>query len=433
MQCKGNISNMQNYRSKMLSQKVITVAGIKTLKMAFIFVFFLGFLPMSFVQAQITAKVSGRDLTDKDVKLGAEKTEEWLPLLKNKSVALVANHTSLINKTHLADTLISLHVKLKKVFAPEHGFRGMADAGEKVSSSVDKKTGLPIISLYGANKKPTKEQLQDVEVVIFDIQDVGARFYTYISTMTYVMDACASLNITFVVLDRPNPNGHYVDGPVLKPEFSSFVGLHQIPIVHGMTVGEYAQMVNEEIWLEGKKKCDLKVITCDNYTHSDFYQIDVPPSPNLTTMSSIYLYPSLCLFEGTPVSVGRGTDRPFTMIGLPGFSKGEFSFTPKSGPGSKQPLNENKECKGFDLLLFGDSFIRNSGNLYLYWLISFYQQSPEKEKFFNNFFDKLAGSAELRKQIIAGKSEDEIRASWTEDLNQFKAVRKKYLLYKDFE
>jgi uncharacterized protein YbbC (DUF1343 family) len=433
MNCKGNISNMQNSMAKMLSQKVISFATAKKLKKNFLFLLMFCFFQTTSIHAQITAKVSGRDLTDKDVKLGAEKTEEWLPLLKNKSVALVANHTSLIHKTHLADTLISLQVKLKKVFAPEHGFRGMADAGEKVSSSVDKKTGLPIISLYGANKKPTKEQLQDVDVVIFDIQDVGARFYTYISTMTYVMDACAQQNITFIVLDRPNPNGHYVDGPVLKPEFSSFVGLHKIPIVHGMTVGEYAQMVNGEMWLEGKKKCDLKVITCDNYTHNDFYQIDVPPSPNLTTMSSIYLYPSLCLFEGTPVSVGRGTERPFTMIGLPGFNKGEFSFTPKSGPGSKQPLYENKECRGFDLLLFGDSFIRNNGSLYLYWLISFYEQSPEKEKFFNNFFDKLAGNAELKKQIIAGKSEDEIRASWTNDLNQFKAVRKKYLLYKDFE
>lgn len=382
--------------------------------------------------AQPTVKPAGRSINEKDVTLGVAKVKEWLPLVKNKSVALVANHTSLIGRTHLADTMLSLNVRLKKVFAPEHGFRGMADAGEKVLSSTDEKTGLPIISLYGANKKPSKEQLQDVQMVVFDIQDVGARFYTYISTMAYVMDACALLNIEFIVLDRPNPNGHYVDGPVLKPEFKSFVGLHPVPVVHGMTVGEYAKMINEERWLEGGEKCKLTVITCDNYTHDDFFEITVPPSPNLTTMASIYLYPSLCLFEGTVVSVGRGTERPFTMIGMPGFSLGEHTFVPKSGPGSKKPMYENKECRGFDLQFFGDSFIRNSGSLYLFWLKNFYNNAPNKEKFFNNFFDKLAGSDVLRKQIIEGKSEEEIRKSWQSDLNQFKTIRKKYLLYKDF-
>lgn len=401
----------------------------------FIFIFTLIWILTNCISTfgQITIKPSGRDLTNADIKLGIEKTDIWLPLLQNKSVALVANHTSLIQKTHLADTMLSLKLNLKKVFAPEHGFRGMADAGEKVASTQDKKTGLPIISLYGSNKKPTKEQLIDIDVIVFDIQDVGARFYTYISTMTYVMEACAQYNIEFIVFDRPNPNGHYVDGPILKPEFKSFVGLHPIPIVHGMTVGEYAQMVNDEGWLEGNKKCKLKIITCDNYTHQDFYSIDVPPSPNLTTMSSIYLYPSLCLFEGTNISVGRGTERPFTMIGYPGFEKGDYSFTPKSGPGSKTPLHENKVCRGFDLLLFGDSFIRNSGNLYLYWLINFYNQAADKEKFFNNFFDKLAGSDELRKQIIAGKTEEEIKAHWKPELAKFKNIRAKYLLYPDFE
>lgn len=382
--------------------------------------------------AQPVVKTAGRTLTDADVVLGAEKVKDWLPLLKDKPVALVANHTSLINKTHLVDTMLSLKLNVKKVFAPEHGFRGMADAGEKVSSSTDERTGLPIISLYGANKKPTQEQLQDVKAVVFDIQDVGARFYTYISTMAYVMDVCAMMNIDFIVFDRPNPNGHYVDGPVLKPAFKSFVGLHPVPIVHGMTVGEYARMVNDEVWLESGKKCKLTVITCDNYTHEDYYQISVPPSPNLTTMSSIYLYPSLCLFEGTPVSVGRGTDRPFTMIGMPNFPVGDFTFTPRSGPGSKKPMYENKECRGFDLQFFGDSFIRNSGSLYLYWLINFYKKAPDKEKFFNNFFDKLAGNDVLKQQIKNGLSEEEIRKSWKADIDKFKAIRKKYLLYKDF-
>ncbi|MFN4123469.1 MAG: exo-beta-N-acetylmuramidase NamZ domain-containing protein [Flavobacteriales bacterium] len=382
--------------------------------------------------AQPVVKAAGRTLTDADVVLGAEKVNDWLPLLRNKPVALVANHTSLIGKTHLVDTMLSLKLNVKKVFAPEHGFRGMADAGEKVSSSTDERTGLPIISLYGANKKPTQEQLQDVKAVVFDIQDVGARFYTYISTMAYVMDVCAMMNIDFIVFDRPNPNGHYVDGPLLKPAFKSFVGLHPVPIVHGMTVGEYARMVNEEGWLESGKKCKLTVITCDNYTHEDYYQISVPPSPNLTTMSSIYLYPSLCLFEGTPVSVGRGTDRPFTMIGMPNFPVGDFTFTPRSGPGSKKPMYENKECRGFDLQFFGDSFIRNSGSIYLYWLINFYSKAPDKEKFFNNFFDKLAGNDVLKQQIKNGLSEEEIRKTWKADIDKFKAIRKKYLLYKDF-
>jgi len=380
---------------------------------------------------QIFSRVEVIIKNDSDVLNGAEQTAGYLPMLKGKRVALVANHTSMVGKTHLADTLKSMKINLVKVFAPEHGFRGEASAGEKVASTVDAKTGIPLISLYGDNKKPTAAQLQGIDVVIFDIQDVGARFYTYISTLSYVMEACAEQKIPVIIFDRPNPNGHYVDGPVLEPAFSSFVGMHKVPIVHGMTIGEYAGMVNGEGWLKSKVKCDLQAIKCKGWSHNEYYQLPVAPSPNLKVMNAIYLYPSLCLFEGTIVSVGRGTPTPFQVIGYPGFKEGHFKFTPKDGPGSKHPMHENKECRGFDLGGFGENFVRDTKMIYLYWVISMYAESENKADFFTPFFDKLAGTDQLKKQIIAGKTEEEIRKSWQPGLDNFKVIRKKYLLYQD--
>lgn len=367
----------------------------------------------------------------KPIQLGAERTEVYLPLLEGKSVGIIANQTSAINGIHLVDTLVSLGINVQRVFAPEHGFRGNASAGEKVKDSKDAKTGLPIVSLYGNNYKPSTENLKSLDFVIFDIQDVGARFYTYISTMSYAMEACAELGISFIVLDRPNPNGNYVDGPVLKKEFSSFVGLHQVPIVHGMTVGEYARMVNGEGWLKDGIKCDLTVIEMENYNRSDVYELPIAPSPNLPNQKAIYLYPSLCFFEGTEVSEGRGTDKPFQQFGYPKMPNSNTSFTPKSIEGvAKYPKLENKKCKGIDLSELSVDSLKRLEKINLNWLIETYQNYPNKEKFFKaQFFDKLAGSSNLRKQIIAGKSAEEIRESWNEELSGFVAIRGNYLIY----
>lgn len=367
------------------------------------------------------------------IKVGAEKYKEYLPQLKDKNVALVVNQTSLVEKVHLLDFLLSKNIKVKKVFAPEHGFRGDAEAGASIKDGKDKKTGIPIVSLYGNNKKPKPEDLADVDVVIFDIQDVGARFYTYISTMHYVMESCAENNKLFMVLDRPNPNGNYIDGPVLEKKFTSFVGMHPVPIVHGMTVGEYAQMINGEGWLANGLKCSLIVVKTDNYNHKLQYALPVPPSPNLRTMQAIYLYPSLCLFEGTDVSVGRGTEAPFEIIGKPGFEDGNFEFTPKAIKGqAENPPYKDQLCKGFKLTKFADEYMQQSRQIYLYWLTGFYQKSTDKEKFFNSFFDKLAGTDKLRLQIQQGMEPDKIRESWKQDLEAFRKVRAKYLLYPDF-
>lgn len=368
---------------------------------------------------------------EQPLRLGAERTEFYLPLLQGKSVGIVANQTSLVSQTHLVDTLLSLGVNVKCAFAPEHGFRGNASAGEKITDSKDPKTGLPIISLYGSNYKPSAEQLKGLDMVVFDIQDVGARFYTYISTMSYMMEACAENNIELMVLDRPNPNGHYVDGPILKKEFSSFVGLHEIPVVHGMTVGEYAQMVNGEGWLKNAVKCELKVVEMENYVRSAPYELPVAPSPNLPNQKAIYLYPSLCYFEGTVVSEGRGTDKPFQQFGYPKMPNGNTSFTPKTMKGvASSPKFEGKECAGVDLSTFAEDSLRALSKLNLEWLVSAYQNYPEKEKFFDKkFFDLLAGSSELREQIVAGKTADEIRETWQTELIEFKMKRKKYLLY----
>jgi uncharacterized protein YbbC (DUF1343 family) len=354
--------------------------------------------------------------------LAAERTNLYLHHLENKKVGVVGNQTSMIANTHLVDSLLSLGIDIVKVFSPEHGFRGKADAGAIIEDGIDSKTGIPIISLYGKNKKPKDEQLQGIDILVFDIQDVGVRFYTYISTLHYIMESAAESNIKVIVLDRPNPNGHYVDGPILDTAFQSFVGMHPIPIAHAMTIGEYAKMINGENWIT--TKCELIVIEMENYTHNTNYDLPIKPSPNLPNARSVNLYPSLCLFEGTNISVGRGTDYPFQHFGAP-YLKSNYSFIPKSGEGSKYPKHENIMCFGTDLR-FQENYLTT---INLNWIIEAYKQCSEKEAFFNNFFNTLAGTDKLKKQIIAGKTAREIKASWQEGLDEFKKIRKKYLIY----
>lgn len=366
-----------------------------------------------------------------DIKTGAERVGEYLPLLHGKKIALAVNQTSMIGPTHLVDSLLALGVEVENIFAPEHGFRGQADAGEQLQDGVDTKTGLRVISLYGKKKKPTGQDLAGIDLVIFDIQDVGARFYTYISAMSYLMEACAENRVPMLILDRPNPNGHYVDGPVLEEGYESYVGLHRVPVVHGMTVGEYAQMVNGEGWLANGIQCELSVIACENYDHSMLYELPVKPSPNLPNIRSVLLYPSICFFEGTNVSVGRGTDKQFQVIGMPDFPKGDFTFTPQPMAGAKYPKHEGKLCRGFDLTMLEPKALHQDKALNISYLIDFYENCHSQNDFFlkNNFFDKLAGGATLRKQILAGKTEKEIRESWQSGLEEFKTIREKYLLY----
>ncbi len=366
------------------------------------------------------------------LKLGAARIEAYIDLLKNKKVGFVGNHSSMIGTTNVVDTLLSLGIDIAKIYSPEHGFRGTADAGEKVNSSVDEKTGLPIFSLYGDNKKPSVEMLKGIDLIVFDIQDVGARFYTYISTLHYVMEACAEQKIPVIVLDRPNPNGYYIDGPILEEKYKSFVGMHPIPVVHGMTIGEYAQMINGEKWLNNKLQTDLQVIKMENYTH--FFRYDLPqaPSPNLPNMDAVYLYPSLCFLEGTPISVGRGTEKPFQQFGHPSFKNYSFVFTPKPMFGAKDPKLNGEKCYG-QLLSDAAKEIKTNGQINLEWLIESYNQYEPKEKFFTNFFNLLAGNNTLQQQIKAGKTAIEIHDSWKNGLDKFQTeVRSKYLLYEDF-
>ena len=358
-------------------------------------------------------------------KTGAENHEAYLPLLANKKVGIVTNPTGIVeNKKHLVDFLLEKQINLLKIYAPEHGFRGIADAGEMIKDGKDSKTNLPIISLYGNNKKPKPEQLANIDVMIFDIQDVGARFYTYISTLHYVMEACAENNIELIVLDRPNPNGTIVDGPVLEMEHKSFVGMHPIPVLHGMTIGEYAKMINGQKWLTNGIQCKLKVIPCTNYKREMTYSLPVKPSPNLPNDQAINLYASLCFFEGTNVSVGRGTEKQFQIYGSPFLSNFNFSFTPISNFGAKDPLHKNVLCIGEDL-----TKIEKVKRLELKWLIKAYSDTSDKTVFFNDFFTKLAGTKKLQEQIVNGVSEKEIRNSWEADLNAFKKTRKHYLIY----
>lgn len=403
---------------------------------SFLFIFLLSCQHAE--NAQLTSPVKSQEDTlnivaeKPELVLGAERMDTLVDLLLNETVAIVANQTSRVEDSHLVDTLIKRGVHIEKVFSPEHGFRGKADAGASVESGIDKQTGLPIVSLYGSNKKPKSEQLAGVSTVIFDIQDVGARFYTYISTLHYVMEACAEEGIKVIVLDRPNPNGHYVDGPLRKEGFESFVGKHPIPIVHGMTVGEIANMINGESWLKNGVKCQLSVISLLNYSRDMEYSLPVAPSPNLRSDASINLYPSLCLFEGTVVSVGRGTDRPFEVFGHPDFSKDssfQYSFTPEPGFGSKHPKLESKVCYGLDL---GGQFKnQRMEGINLKWLIDAYQNYQGNDFFTKRerFFDLLAGTDQLRLQIIAGRSADEIKQTWEKDLVAFKKIRSQYLLY----
>ncbi len=361
---------------------------------------------------------------------GDKQFQKYLTLLAGKKVAIVANQTSMIDSVHLLDFLLSEHINVIKVFALEHGFRGNIDRGESYNSEIDKKTGIPIIAAYGKNRKPKAEQLADIDVILFDIQDVGVRFYTYISSMHYFMEACAENHKKLIILDRPNPLGFYIDGPVLKPEFKSFVGMHPIPVVHGLTMGELALMINGEGWLQNHIKCDLTIVKAENYKHSDKWHLPIKPSPNLPNDRAIMLYPSLCFFEATNVSIGRGTMFPFQVIGYPDKRFGNFTFIPKDIPGMQiNPVQEGKICYGIDL--------RNSENdrFTLKYLIDFYKKFPDKKSFIirKKWFNLLAGNSELYNQIISGMSEEEIRKSWKKDLDTYKKIRKKYLLYPDFE
>jgi uncharacterized protein YbbC (DUF1343 family) len=354
--------------------------------------------------------------------LGAEKINEIINSINNKNVAIVANQTSVVKNTHLVDTLTSLNQNIMLIFSPEHGFRGEADAGENIKDGVDTQTGIPILSLHGKHKKPTKESLENIDIIIFDIQDVGARFYTYISTLHYILEAASEQGIQVIVLDRPNPNGHYIDGPILEEKYKSFVGKHPIPIVHGMTIGEYAKMIIGEKWIE--QNCNLKIIKMENYNRENIYDLPIKPSPNLPNKKAINLYPSLCLFERTTISIGRGTDYPFQHFGAP-FLENNYSFTPVSGEGSKYPKHENKICFGIDLRF--QKKILNSINLD--WIIECYNKSSEKENFFTLNFDKLAGTDKLRLKIISGMSAEKISETWKEGLVEFQKIREKYLLY----
>ncbi len=375
---------------------------------------------------------------DLKISVGANQTQQYLALLKNKNIGVVANQTSVIfkkkehkkksieksNYTHLVDSLLSLNINIKKVFAPEHGFRGKADAGEYIANGKDTKTGIDIISIYGKNKKPFPKQLANIDLMIFDIQDVGARFYTYISSLHYVMEACAEQNIPLLILDRPNPNGHYIDGPILEMQHKSFVGMHPIPVVHGMTIAEYAQMINGQKWLKNGVQCEITIVKCKNYTKTKSYDLPIKPSPNLPNAKAINLYPSLCFFEGTKVSAGRGTEMQFQIYGAPFLPKTEFSFTPKPNEGAKYPKHKNKICYGEDL--------RNTEKLSqinLEWLISAYQNTKDKNAFFNAFFTKLAGTKKLQQQIESELTEKEIRNSWKKGLANYEVMRKRYLLY----
>ncbi len=387
----------------------------------------------SFVFSECSSQQNNNS-TKKKIIVGAERTHLYFPLLQNKRVGLVANHTSMIGQTHIKDSLVSAGINLTRIFSPEHGFRGVKDAGEKWDGYVDEQTGIPIVSLYGQDRKPQKKDMAGLDIIIFDIQDVGVRFYTYISTMHYVMSACAEWDIHFLILDRPNPNGFYVDGPVLNKKYSSFVGMHPVPILHGMTIAEYARMINEEGWLEGRKKCQLKWIPCNHYTHSDYYELPHDPSPNLQTMRAVYLYPSLGLFEGTKISVGRGTPYPFEVFGHPDLDFGNYYFTPKSIPGkSLHPKHKGEKCRGMDLRDIPLDSLKNMKCIQLQWLRKAYQHFPNQQAFFNSFLNKLTGTNNLKNQIEQGVTEKTIRESWQKELKKFMNIRKKYLLYPDFD
>ena len=415
----------------------------KPFKSTYLFLFLLLNFQLISCAQNAESKVIKLKVEKVKIKIGAERLDLYLDSLKDKNIAIVANQTSVLSVLpsgtatspskgvkketfHLVDYLHNFkEINVKKVFAPEHGFRGEADAAELVKNGFDSKTGLPIISLYGKNKKPSAEQLRGIDVVVFDIQDVGARFYTYISSLHYVMEACAEAKIKVILLDRPNPNGHYIDGPVLELEHKSFVGMHKVPVVYGMTIGEYGQMINGEKWLKNKVTCDFKVIPLENYTHQSEYNLAIRPSPNLPNDTAINLYPSLGFFEGTIMNAGRGTEFQFQRYGAPFFAKTKFQYTPKPNFGAKYPKHKGKLCYGVDL-----SMTKKRSAIHLEWLIDAYKKTPKTEKFFGKTFTIHAGNTKLQKQIEQGISESAIRKTWETDLKAFKEIRKKYLLYR---
>ena len=361
---------------------------------------------------------------------GAAQSDKYISLLQGKRVGVTANHTSLVGDKHLVDVLLNQGINIVCIYSPEHGFRGTADAGEHVASDKDPVTGIPIVSLYGRNKKPLPEQLRNIDIMIFDMQDVGLRFFTYLSTLHYVMEACAEQDIPLLILDRPNPNGFYVDGPVLEPQHRSFVGLHPIPVVHGMTLGELAQMINGEQWLNNGVQCKITIIPCKHYTRQSLYRLPVRPSPNLPNMQAVYLYASLCFFEGTAISLGRGTDFPFQVFGHPDYSDiYAFTFTPKPVQGASNPPLKDKLCYGVDLREYPESLLTTAPRIRLEWLLEAYRNFKNKDKFFTAFFATLWGTTRIQKMIEQGASEQQIRDSWQPDVEQFLILRKKYLLY----
>jgi uncharacterized protein YbbC (DUF1343 family) len=417
---------------------IVKAQAVRRLKNTVLFMVFVGMSCANSgskkTEANANASSKSPVVTPAPLKTGAENMEAYLPLILNKKVGIVANQTTIVNPgmvglpgiepVHLVDLLLSKNINVTKIYAPEHGFRGTADAGELIKDGKDTRTGLPIVSLYGDNKKPKLEHLKEIDVMIFDLQDVGARFYTYISTLHYVMEACAENNIPIIILDRPNPNGNLVDGPVLEIENKSFVGMHPIPVLHGMTIGEYGQMINGEKWLAKGVKCTLAVIPCLNYKRTMPYVLPVKPSPNLPNAQAINLYASLCFFEGTNVSVGRGTDKQFQVYGSPFLPAKGFSFIPRPNQGAKDPVHNGKTCFGQDL-----SQIKPVERLELKWLIDAYKSTAEPAKFFNNFFIKLAGTSQLQQQIEAGIPEDKIRETWQQGLESFSKMRGQYLIY----
>lgn len=384
--------------------------------------------------ARVVDKRPGASDQGEAVRVGAEQTSKYLSLLSGRQAGFVVNHSSRIGGRHLLDTLQDLGVCIARIYAPEHGLRGGAEAGERVRDETDLNTGAPVISLYNRKKKPLPGDLEGIEIMVFDMQDVGARFYTYISTLYYVLEACAEQDIPVVVLDRPNPNGHYVDGPVLDMRLHSFVGIAPLPIVHGCTVGELARLFVGEYWIRQPRPLQLTVIPCEGYTHDTRYTLPTRPSPNLPDMRSVLLYPTLCLFEGTTLSVGRGTETPFQMVGHPDYADWYFTFTPRSNAGARKPPFQNQVCRGMDFRHIPMDSLYAMRRINLQWVIDFYQTSPNKAAFFrkDNFFDLLAGAKNLRKQIEAGWSEQRIRDAWQSDLDAFRSIRKRYLLYADF-
>lgn len=407
-------------------QKYTKHFGYSRLRTNYLLCLFIAVNPILFSVSSFS--MNPAEPPSKKIMVGADRINVYIDSLRNKRVAIVANQTSVVNGMHLVDTLLSLQINIVKIFAPEHGFRGDVDAGEHFNSSKDECTGIPLLSLYGNHKKPTFVDFQDVDVVIFDIQDVGVRFYTYLSTLHYVMEACAENNKPLLVLDRPNPNAHYLDGPVLEPAYTSFIGLHPVPVVYGMTIGEYAKMINGEGWLKDSIQCNLTVIPCKNYTHKSKYVVPIPPSPNLKSELAIALYPSLCFFEATTVSIGRGTERPFEMYGHPRFPVTTFSFSPMPQVGAKYPLHVKKKCNGFDL--------RSSQNTRRYEMNLFYltyarDLLADSAVFIdqNAFFNRLAGTASLKEQLYKGWGPKEIRESWKPGIVKFMTIRKKYLMY----